>query len=117
MNQRSHTLFVEDILEAMNKIQRYCQGLSREDFIKNELVIDGVIRNLEVIGEAAKNIPEEIKIQYPEIPWRRMIGLRNMAIHEYFGVDLDITWKIVSENIPETIPKIEAMLKNSINKK
>lgn len=111
MRARSYKLFIEDILTAMNKIERYCSGLSQDDFARNELVIDGVIRNLEVIGEAAKNIPEEIKTKYAEIPWKRMIGLRNMAIHEYFGIDVSITWEIVSKNIPETMPKIEAMLK------
>ena len=74
-------------------------------------MVDAVIRNLEIIGEAAKNIPGEVREKHPEIFWKRMIGLRNITIHEYFGVDLNIIWEIISKNLPETKPKIEAMLK------
>jgi len=109
MKRRSYKLFVEDILNAMNKIERYIKGLTYEMFGKNEMVIDAVIRNLEIIGEASKNIPEIISKKFLDIPWRRMIGLRNITIHEYFGVDLDIIWEIITKNIPETKPKIVDM--------
>jgi len=109
-------MFVEDILEAMDKIERYVKGLTYERFAKDSMVVDAVIRNLEVIGEASRNIPEDAKEKYPDIPWRRMIGLRNIAIHEYFGVDFGIIWEIITKNLPETKPKIAAMLK-SLNEK
>jgi len=112
MKRNSYQLFLEDILEAMNKIERFIKGLTRDQFEKNEVVIDAVIRNIEIIGEAAKNIPEDIRAKNPAIPWNRMIGLRNIAIHEYFGVDLNIIWEIITKNLPETKPKIEAMLKD-----
>ncbi len=112
MKRNSFKLFVEDMLEAMNKIERYTKGMSSNEFEGSEVVVDAVIRNLEVIGEAAKNIPEEIKEKYPDIPWNRIIGLRNIAIHEYFGIDLNIIWEIVTNNLPETKPKIESMLKS-----
>ncbi len=86
--------------------------MNYETFSENKLVVDAVVRNLEIIGEASKNMPLEIRKLYPEIPWSRMLGLRNIAIHEYFGVDLSIIWQIVTKNIPETKPKIEKMLKN-----
>ena len=81
-----------------------------EAFEGNSMVVDAVIRNLEIIGEAAKNIPEKVKETYFEVPWRRMIGLRNIMIHEYFGVDLNIVWEVVAVNLPDTKPKIEEMI-------
>lgn len=112
MKKKDYKLFVEDILMAMNKIERYIKGLTYETFVENDMAIDAVIRNLEIIGEASKNLPEEVKVKYPDIPWKRMVGLRNIAIHEYFGVDLEIIWEIITRNLPETKPKIEAMLKS-----
>jgi uncharacterized protein with HEPN domain len=70
------------------------------------MLIDAVIRNLEIIGEAARNVPEEIKNNYNEIPWKKMIGLRNMLIHEYFGVDESIVWERIKTNLPEVKPNI-----------
>ena len=112
MKRNSCKLFVEDMLEATNKIERYTKGMSYSKFESSEVIVDAVIRNIEIIGEAAKNIPEEIKEKYPDIPWHRIIGLRNIAIHEYFGVDLNIIWEIITKNLPETKPRIETMLKS-----
>ena len=103
---RNHEMFISDILESMNKIERYISGLSLESFKKNELIIDAVVRNFEIIGEAAKNIPEDIRNTHSEIPWKKMIGLRNYTAHEYFGIDLAILWDIAKINIPETKPQI-----------
>ncbi len=114
MNERTYRLFIEDILEAIEKIERYLEGLAYEAFVKNEMVVDAVIRNLEIIGEASRNIPEEVRDIYPDIPWKRMIGLRNIVVHEYFGVDLSIIWDIINRNLPETKPEITAML-NGLN--
>jgi uncharacterized protein with HEPN domain len=111
--KRSHKLFVEDILDAIGKIECYIKGLSYNDFIEDAMVIDAVIRNLEVIGEASTNIPEDIRKKYPAIPWKRMIGLRNIVIHGYFGIDLGIIWEIITRNLPETKPLIVEMLKKS----
>jgi Uncharacterized conserved protein len=112
MKKRTYKLFVEDVLEAMDKIERYINGLTYETFVKNEIVVDAVIRNLEIIGEASRNIQEDVREKYPDIPWKRMIGLRNIAVHEYFGVDLGIIWEIITRNLPETRPEITAMLKS-----
>ena len=116
MKGRTHKMFVEDILEAMNKIERYLKGLTYEMFVKNDIVVDAVARNLEIIAEASSNIPEDVKGKYLYIPWKRMIGLRNIVIHEYFGIDLSIIWEIVTKNLPETKPQIIAML-NSFNER
>lgn len=112
MKTRNCKLFVEDMLESMNKIERYTKGLTYDKFERNEIVVDAVIRNLEIVGEAAKNIPEDVREKYPDVPWTRMIGLRNIAVHEYFGVDLSIIWEIITKNLPETKPKIKEMLKS-----
>jgi len=117
MKKRTYEMFIEDILEAMGKISSYTKSFTFEMFEKNEMIIDAVIRNLEIIGEASKNIPGEVREKYPDIPWRRMIGLRNIVIHEYFGVDLDIIWEIITRNLPETRPEIEDMLKDSHEEK
>jgi uncharacterized protein with HEPN domain len=111
MRNRSYTLFVKDILVSIDKIGRFLHGMSFEQFVKDEMLIDGVVRNLEIIGEASRTIPESLKKQLPDIPWKSMIAFRNLAIHEYFQLDLSITWKIITKDLPETRPKIEAMLK------
>jgi len=92
MNGRSATLYVKDIVQCREKIEEYLQGFSYVSFEKNDLVVDAVLRNLEVIGEAAKNVPAIVRKKHPEIPWKKMVGLRNITIHEYFGVDKSIIW-------------------------
>ncbi|MCD6384659.1 DUF86 domain-containing protein [Candidatus Sumerlaeota bacterium] len=111
MTKRSYRMFVEDVLDAMEKIERYIKGLSYETFTKSEMIVDAVIRNLEIIGEASRNLPENVRRKYPDIPWKRIIGLRNIVIHEYFGIDLSIIWEIITRNLPETKPLITEMLK------
>ena len=113
LNKRTYKMFIEDIITAMEKIQNYISNLNYETFLKNEMIIDACIRNLEIIGEASKNIPKNIREKYPDIPWKRMIALKNIAIHEYFGVDLSIIWEIITKNLPETKPNIKQILKNS----
>ena len=102
MSQRTAKLYIEDILTSINKIGKYTKNMDFNSFNENELVIDAVIRNLEVIGEAAKYLPDKIREKYPNLPWKRIIGLRNIAIHKYFSTDLPLIWKILTENIPET---------------
>jgi uncharacterized protein with HEPN domain len=102
---RKH-IYIIDILEAINKIEVYTKGIDFDSFCCNQMMFDAVIRNLEIIGEAAKNLPEEIKAKYTEIPWRQMIGVRNLLIHEYFGIDNLIIWEIIKTNIPEIKPNI-----------
>jgi len=78
-----------------------------------DLTVDAVLRNLEIVGEASRNIPPEIRSGYPDIPWGRMMGLRNIVSHEYFGIDLSIIWQIITVNLPETKPLIEKMIQDS----
>jgi uncharacterized protein with HEPN domain len=101
MSNREIQLLLEDILESTKKILSYTQGMSFDDFISDDRTIDAVVRNFEVIGEAANRVPEDFKSEHPEVEWRRMTGLRNRIIHEYFGVNYATVWKVKEENIPE----------------
>jgi uncharacterized protein with HEPN domain len=92
--------FIEHILLCIDKIQEYTKNLTAQDFNNNELFQDAVIRNIEIIGEATKKISNDLKSQYREIPWKEMSGMRDKLIHDYFGVDVDVVWKTVNEDIP-----------------
>ncbi|MBO8182727.1 MAG: DUF86 domain-containing protein [Archaeoglobus sp.] len=102
MSKRTPELFIQDMLEAIEKIERYISSIrDSQDFMEQDMVVDAVLRNLEIIGEAAKNIPENLRSKYREIPWNRVVGLRNVVIHGYFAVDLEIVWVIIKEQLPE----------------
>ena len=101
MSKRGVNLYLEDIKDSIRWIEKYVTGLSFDDFKKDRRTVDAVVRNLEIIGEAVSNIPEEIKRENPHVPWGEIIGMRNKIIHEYFGVDVEILWKTAKEDIPE----------------
>ena len=96
--------------QAGSKILRFTAGMGQVEFSDNELARDAVLRNLEVIGEAAKHIPSEVRNDYPEIDWRRIIGFRSIVAHAYFGIDDDILWDIISTKIPE----LDAAIKGAV---
>ncbi|WP_066633208.1 HepT-like ribonuclease domain-containing protein [Desulfolucanica intricata] len=97
---RDYKAYLSDIIGAVNKIERYTNNLSFQDFLQNELVQDGVVRNLEIIGEAVKKIPDHIKRKKPDIEWKKIAGLRDILIHDYFGIDVVIVWDIIKNKIP-----------------
>lgn len=98
---RDARVYIEDILEAIAKIEEYMKGIGGEEgFYSNTQAQDAVLRRLEIIGEAVKNIPEEIKNRYQEIPWRQVAGMRDILIHEYFGVSLKRALKVIKEDMP-----------------
>jgi uncharacterized protein with HEPN domain len=105
MNKKK-LLPLRDILESIERIETYTRGVSYDSFCHNQMMVDAVIRNLEVIGEAAGNVPEELRNKYSSIPWRKMIGLRNILIHEYFGIDESIVWEVATTNLKEVKPDI-----------
>lgn len=111
MSKRSPKLYLDDILTSIANVEQYTKELSFEEFVHDRKTIDAVVRNLEIIGEAAKNLPEKITAQYPKIPWNRIISMRNKVIHEYFGVDVDILWKTMHEDLPELRRQIEDIQK------
>ena len=98
--KRSPKLYIEDIKDSIHKIECYTQKLDFKKFIKSNMTMDAVIRNLSIIGEAAKNIPQNVKNRHREIPWYEIIGMRNKVIHEYFGVNEEVLWKTIKEDIP-----------------
>ncbi len=99
--ERNFMMYLEDMIQSMERIGEYIDGLDVQKFKQNHLVIDAVVRNFEIIGEASKNVPKDIREKYPEIPWRQMYGLRNLIAHEYFGVDYEMIWEIATKNIPQ----------------
>jgi uncharacterized protein with HEPN domain len=101
---------VEDILEAIARIERYVEGMTIDDFSGDEKTIDAVIRNISVIGEAARHIPPEVQERYPQVPWTEMAGMRNIVVHEYFGVSVPILWDTVKRNLPPVVALLREIL-------
>lgn len=104
---RDYRLYLDDIATSCAKILRYTAGLSFEAFLENELVYDAVLRNLEIIGEAAKNIPVEVRSRYPLTEWRKIAGLRDVLAHAYFGLEDVTLWDIVQNKVPPLLEQIQ----------
>src|SRR5215212_5663253 len=102
MSKRDPLVLLEDITLAIQKIRRYTSQLDHDAFLREDLVIDAVARNLEIIGEAARQLPEEFKRDHAHIPWTQIAGLRNRIVHDYFGLDLEIIWQVIQHNCPNS---------------
>ncbi|MBK8277275.1 MAG: DUF86 domain-containing protein [Nitrospira sp.] len=97
---RDSRVYLEDIPETTRKITSYTSNLSKSAFLEDEKTFDTVVRNLEVIGEAVKKLPEDLRTQHPSVEWKKIAGLRDILIHEYFGLDSEIVWDIVKNKVP-----------------
>ena len=111
MSKREPELLLKDIEESIKKIKVYTKGMSFEMFQNDDKTIDAVIRNFEIIGEAANRIPDEIKEKFTEVNWHRIRGFRNRIVHDYMGVDLEIIWEIIEKNIDELQEQIEEIIR------
>lgn len=112
MSERADIDFLSDIKEAILRINTYVKDLGYEQFLQDKKTQDAVIRNLEIIGEASKNISGGLKGKTPQMSWKDLAGLRDKLIHHYFGVNFDIVWKIVKEELPQVLSQLEEILKN-----
>ena len=107
---RDYKVYLEDIVEAISKIRFFTTGLSLQTFSSDVKTFDAVIRNLEIIGEAIKGVPEEIRSIYPDVEWKKIAGLRDILAHEYFGIDVEIIWDIIQNKLPVLEGHIEKIL-------
>jgi uncharacterized protein with HEPN domain len=117
MSERDFRLYCEDILDSGKAIQEFVNGMSYEESCKDRKTCSAVVREFEVIGEAVGKLPDELKQQYPNVQWQDIKDFRNLLIHEYFGVDLEIVWKIIDEDLPillANVPKIMNLLRTTI---
>ncbi|MCI5158347.1 MAG: DUF86 domain-containing protein [Candidatus Electrothrix sp. AUS1_2] len=115
MSERDRRLLLEDMLACLKKILRYTQGHNYESFVSDEKTTDAVIRNFEIIGEAAGRIDEDYRAQHPDVAWHRLRGFRNRLIHAYFGVDYEIVWDIIENNIESLVQRLEELISQEIS--
>lgn len=109
-SDREYADYLEDILDAISKIANFIEGMTFDQFSRDDKTAYAVIRALEIIGEATKHIPEQVRKSNPDISWREMAGIRDKLIHDYFGVNLEVVWKTATDDLPKLEPEIRLIL-------
>jgi len=109
--KRDYRLFLKDIIDAMDAIEKFVEGMELEAVMEDDKTLSAVIRKFEIIGEAVKNIPDWMREKYPNIPWKRMAGMRDRLIHGYFGIDYRLVWEAIKIEIPKIKPELQKILK------
>jgi uncharacterized protein with HEPN domain len=109
MSKRSDQELIQDIIECAHRIRSYIEQLDYDDFLKDLKTQDAVVRNIEIIGEAVKLLSDAIKNSHPDIAWKEIAGTRDKLIHDYFGVNIDIVWNIVKEDLPGFVKQIQTL--------
>ncbi len=109
---REYVDYLRDMLENAQLAIRFTQGMDYETFSRDNKTVYAVIRAVEVIGEAAANVPDEIRSKYPSLPWRDIRGMRNKLVHQYFGVNMEVVWQTIQEDLPMITGELENILKN-----
>ena len=110
MSKREILLLLDDMLQSAKKIKQYTKDLDYESFLMDDKTIDAVVRNFEIIGEAANRITPDFRVNYPEIEWKRIRGFRNRIVHDYFGIDYEIVWNIVETYLDELIELLDTII-------
>ena len=111
MSPRDFIMRLEDILDAIGKIQAYVDGMDFKQFKADSRTVDAIVRNITIIGEAARHVPEGIVNRYKDIPWLEMQDIRNVVVHEYFGISLDILWETIQHDLPPLIEHLKRVIK------
>jgi len=108
---RDYTIYVKDMVAAIESIEAFIAGMGFEEFARDDKTLSAVLRKLEVLGEASKQVPEEIRAKHPDIPWREMAGMRDKLIHFYFGVDEALVWQTITNKIPDIKRRLQSILR------
>jgi uncharacterized protein with HEPN domain len=104
--KKDYKVLLTHIVECIDRIEEYTKDITKDEFFTSTQIQDAVMRRIEIVGEAVKNIPQDVKDKYPDIPWKQIAGMRDILIHEYFGVDLELTWRVAREDILDLRKKL-----------
>jgi uncharacterized protein with HEPN domain len=110
MRKRNDAVYLQHLLDAVERIEQYTAGMTEQQFLQNTLVQDAVVRQLEIIGEASRNLSDELRQKHSQVPWTKIVGMRNRIVHAYFDVDLTIVWEVIQRDLPDLKAQVHLIL-------